>query len=284
MADGKPFNVFISWSGLRSKHVASSLREWVHMVIQAAAPWMSDTDVEKGSRSLAEISRALQDIKIGISCLTPENLHAPWLLYEAGSLSKTIDDKTRLCTYLLGGLENKDVAPPLGMFQHTKANREETRRLLDTINRAVSTTPLDDKTLDKLFDRFWPDLEKSIETMPPVPTVTRPKRSVEDMVAEILEFTRAETNRRNREPFAVTPLSAQNLVSYVPAINSEALLPGGVTFFEPEKTFYVKELTSTGERLVRLNGTEATEVDGTVVVTRRDGTKSRIANASIKNP
>ena len=57
------------------------------MVIQSAKPWMSETDIEKGTRGLSELAKALEAIKVGISCLTPENLSAPWLLFEAGARS-----------------------------------------------------------------------------------------------------------------------------------------------------------------------------------------------------
>src|SRR6267154_4034636 len=94
------YNVFISWSGKRSLGVAKKLRNWPPTVVQAARPWMSDTDIEKGTRGLNEIANALNGIKVGIVCLTPENLNEPWLLFEAGALSKTItEDKSRLCTY-----------------------------------------------------------------------------------------------------------------------------------------------------------------------------------------
>jgi hypothetical protein len=114
-------NVFISWSGDRSRLVAEFLRGWIYTVVQAARPWMSDSEIEKGSRSLEEITRALAGCKVGIVCLTPENTERPWILYEAGCLSKSIDDRTRLCTYLIGDMQPSDIRPPLGMFQ---VNRE----------------------------------------------------------------------------------------------------------------------------------------------------------------
>jgi len=117
------YNVFISWSGDRSWGVAETLRTWIPRVIQAAKPWMSKADIEKGTRSLDEIAKALEGIKLGIVCLTPENLGAPWLLFEAGALSKTVDDKARLYTYLLGGLEHQHIKAPLGIFHGTKAEK-----------------------------------------------------------------------------------------------------------------------------------------------------------------
>ena len=80
------YNIFISWSGSRSKWVAEALREWLPRILQSARPWMSAADIEKGSRGLNEVSSGLQGMKVGLVCLTPENLNAPWILYEAGAL------------------------------------------------------------------------------------------------------------------------------------------------------------------------------------------------------
>jgi hypothetical protein len=184
------YNVFISWSGERSKAAAEALKRWLPIVLQAARPWMSDSDIEKGSRGLDEVARALEGIKIGIICLTPENLMAPWILYEAGALSKTLDTKTRICTYLLGGLQHRDVKPPLGMFQATMAEKEETRKLLHSINNHLDVAPVPESGLDMLFEKMWPSLEAELAVLPKTGAPPE-KRSTEDMVAEVLEYTRA---------------------------------------------------------------------------------------------
>jgi hypothetical protein len=168
------------------------------MLLQSVFPWMSETDIEKGSRSLDELSRALAHIKVGIVCLTPENLLAPWLLYEAGALSKTIDDKTHLYTYLIGPLEFQDVEPPLGMFQHTKSEKEETRKLVHSINKAISDDPLPEARLNELFEVLWPKFEEKLLAAPKPERIVEAKRNTDQMVTEILEFTRSETNRRKK--------------------------------------------------------------------------------------
>jgi len=194
-ASNKQPNVFISWSGARSKHVATALSSWLPAVLQSAKPWLSNLSIDKGARPLEEISKALDSIEVGISCLTLENLKEPWILYEAGALSKRIGQKSRLCTYLLGGLTPEGVPPPLGMFQHTRAEKEETRQMLRSINVAISEEPVVEATLDLIFERMWVDLEKAIENMPEPGKDLPEARKLEDMVGEILDIVRAEDNR-----------------------------------------------------------------------------------------
>jgi hypothetical protein len=83
--------VFISWSGERSRAVAEALREWLPNVIQTVNLWVSLADIEKGARWSTDITAQLEECSVGLICLTPENLSAPWLLFEAGALSKMVD-------------------------------------------------------------------------------------------------------------------------------------------------------------------------------------------------
>ena len=93
--------VFISWSGDSSRDVARALRGWQPKALQFVDPFMSETDIDKGTRWATEVSAQLEAAKVGIICLTPGNLFKPWLLFESGALSKTLSS-TYVCTYLLG--------------------------------------------------------------------------------------------------------------------------------------------------------------------------------------
>jgi hypothetical protein len=191
----EPYNVFISWSGDRSKAAAKALRDWLPVVLQAVRPWMSAEDIDKGSRGLDEVGKALEGMKIGIICLTPENLTEPWILYEAGALSKTLDTKTRLCTYLVTGLQPQDIKAPLGLFQHTGPHRDDTRRLLHAINKALDS-PLSEANLDAAFDGQWPRLEAKLAALPPPEKYVKAGRTADEMIAEILDLTRAAAKER----------------------------------------------------------------------------------------
>lgn len=79
--------VFLSWSGSRSKAVAETFSKWIVQVIQAVEPWIS-SDIEKGARWNSEVAARLEQSRVGIICLTKENLDAKWILFESGALSK----------------------------------------------------------------------------------------------------------------------------------------------------------------------------------------------------
>jgi hypothetical protein len=91
--------VFISWSGPRSKAAAQALHQWLPDVIQSIEPWMSAEDIDAGARWGNEVTNELAQTRCGIICLTQDNLTAPWILFEAGALSKTIE-KTYVIPYL----------------------------------------------------------------------------------------------------------------------------------------------------------------------------------------
>ena len=146
-------NIFISWSGPTSKAVAEALRDWLKLVIQALDPWISP-DIEKGARWSAELAAQLGNAKTGIICLTPDNLEVPWILFEAGALSKTLEN-TYVCPYLFR-VEPANLKGPLAQFQATRAEKEETRKLMHTVNRALKEDGLAEPLLNRAF-RFAPE-------------------------------------------------------------------------------------------------------------------------------
>ena len=82
--------VFLSWSGERSRRVAELLDDWLQCVIQAADPWMSSKDIDRGALWFSEITDQLANTAIGVVCLTKENKNKPWILFESGALAKGI--------------------------------------------------------------------------------------------------------------------------------------------------------------------------------------------------
>ena len=150
--------VFISWSGVRSKKIAEALHDWLPKVIQAVDPFMSAVDINQGSRWSSQIGSRLQRVRFGLICLTPENLKAPWLLFEAGALSKSLDD-SRVVPYLYG-ITLAQLQGPLAQFQASEANKEQTFKMLKSINEASKGSGLDSARLEEAFEKWWPELKK----------------------------------------------------------------------------------------------------------------------------
>jgi len=168
-------DIFISWSGERSKAVAEALKKWIPFFIHATKPWMSASDIDPGERWNLKVAEQLQKSKIGILCLTPENLNAPWLIFEAGALSKTIE-MTFVCPYLYE-VSKRELLGPLSQFQAATTEKEETRRLIQTINNALGPDAIAPDVLNKVFNRWWPDLKKEFKKVPPLEVVTdHPRR------------------------------------------------------------------------------------------------------------
>lgn len=147
-------NVFISWSGKRSKSVAEAFAELLPDAIQEIKTWMSDHDINAGTRWSQDLGRQLETSTIGIICLTKENMNAPWLLFEAGSLAKNVSE-SRVIPYLIG-LKPTDVIFPLAQFQSASANMEGTLKLLKSIN-SVLESPIPEDRLLRIFERWWQD-------------------------------------------------------------------------------------------------------------------------------
>ncbi|MFQ5874194.1 MAG: toll/interleukin-1 receptor domain-containing protein [Dehalococcoidia bacterium] len=201
--------VFISWSGERSGTVARALRDWVPNVIQAVRPWMSDSDIAKGARWSSDIALQLEESRVGVICLTPENLQEPWILFEAGALSKTLED-TFVCPYLYD-LQSADITGPLAQFQATKPEKEDTRSLIQTINRALREQALPEPNLNTIFDKWWPDLEKSLKAVPRPEKKPAPQRSDRKILEEILELVREQ--KRLTPPTTLPPPLPPSLLS-----------------------------------------------------------------------
>ena len=180
--------VFISFSGETSKAVALALREWLPSVIQALDPWMSNEDLKKGARWSVELADRLEKTDFGICCLTPDNLEAPWLHFEAGALAKRVT-AAYVCPYLFH-VDLADVQGPLREFQLTKADLEDTRKLMKTINGALTENRLSDKRLDEAFGMCWPKLQKQLSDIPPDQVKQKAPRDQRDMIEEILTLVR----------------------------------------------------------------------------------------------
>jgi hypothetical protein len=183
--------IFISWSDEPSKSIAQFLSTWFKQVIQSLNIWVSTNNIEPGSPWFGAIQSGLAETYFGIICLTKENQHKPWIMFEAGSLAKGAD-QSRIFTLLLD-LDSTDVTGPLASYNHTKFQKEQVYKLIETINKNLEK-PLDSSVLNKAFEQNWDELEKYITEQIVVHSgkrVVSPKRTTEDMLKEAVEIIRS---------------------------------------------------------------------------------------------
>jgi hypothetical protein len=182
--------VFISWANSRSGAVAAVLRDWLPNVVNALRPWLSSSDIDLGTRWSTEVSNRLESSQAGIICLTPENVHSDWILFEAGALSKTVD-KSLVCPLLID-LAPSDIKGPLAQFQATRFDEDGILKLLLSLNKGLGENSLPNERLEKAFKVWWPVLKAGLSTLPS-PTVTKtPSRTDRDILEEILATVRSE--------------------------------------------------------------------------------------------
>lgn len=134
--------------------------DWLPRVLQASDPWMSK-QIEKGDRWSQRIGERLADYDIGVICVTPENSAAPWLVFEAGALSKALGT-AKVCPVLLG-MSPSDLDGPVAQFQATSIEKADLLSLLRTLNDELGDEGVDKAVLTAAFNREWPRLERKLQ-------------------------------------------------------------------------------------------------------------------------
>jgi hypothetical protein len=85
----KRSKIFISWSGENSKIIAREIKIILEDVIfkgRGLNCFVSDVDIASGADWWNKIKGELMTCKLGILCVTKENVKAPWLYYESGAM------------------------------------------------------------------------------------------------------------------------------------------------------------------------------------------------------
>jgi hypothetical protein len=205
---------FISWSGDLSKSIADSLCGWLPKVIQAIQPFYSPDDIGIGNRWFSEVETHLSDSDFGILCLTGENSSSPWIMFEAGALSKNIG-QSRVMP-LLFGINYADISGPLSQFQAVKFNKEDFFRFVQSVNDMLAGSSLSQLVLLETFEKWWPDLEKKVNQILSGPRNIKElkARSVEDILEEVLGRVRHLNNEIQLRKITVHPDAAKELISY----------------------------------------------------------------------
>ncbi|WP_156418545.1 TIR domain-containing protein, partial [Aureimonas sp. D3] len=193
--------VFISWSGAASHKVAVTLHTWLPVVLQSVKPFISSEDLKKGGRWVADLSDELEKDSFGILCLTASNLTAPWVLFEAGALSKSVGD-SHIAPFLVG-VKPSELPQPLTQFNAVLSNKADFKKLVRDINASSSSETVEQDRIDKAVDACWNNIEKELtEAAEPTveqqkPTDAPPAEMLErfdDILQELLTLNRSQSS------------------------------------------------------------------------------------------
>lgn len=229
--------VFISWSGGVSHKVAKELRDWLPSVIQSITPYVSSEDIDKGARWSSDIAGELDDSKYGVICVTPDNMDAPWLNFEAGALGRSVD-KSKVSPFLFR-VKPSELKGPVLQFQATIHEKNDVFKLLKSINDACGEAGIEEKRLVKSFEVWWPKLDEALEAIkaPATKKAQTPTSSLEAekdvsrILEEVLEISR--TNQRLlRDPETILPIGyVQHVFKQLDtSLSSNHLLKAGRAF------------------------------------------------------
>jgi len=169
------------------------LRDWLPSVIQSLEPYVSSEDIDKGARWSTDIAKELEDSGFGILCVTKENLHAPWLTFEAGALSKKLE-KSFVSPFLFD-IKRSEINGPILQFQSTIHNEEDVYKLINTLNKACGDNKLTDERIEKAFKAWYPTLQEELKKITEDFKETEtskeePEKEKQDILEELLELTR----------------------------------------------------------------------------------------------
>lgn len=154
-------DIFISWSGDRSRALAVEIATWLKNVVHFFDPWISDSDLRKGDRWLQVVATKLSKCEAAIVCVTPENLDSQWLHFEAGAIAKSMT-RSRVCPVLLG-MDPSKLEGPLSQFQATVFSSSDMLKLVKSLNQELGSDKLMPDVLERSFKKYWPDLKKKTE-------------------------------------------------------------------------------------------------------------------------
>lgn len=189
--------VFISWSGPRSQALAQALYEWLPLVLHFVQPWLSQSDIEAGERWATEVAKELEASNFGIICVTRENVASPWILFEAGALTKLMQEG-RVIPLLLD-IEFREITGPLAQFQSKKVEKDGLRDVAVAINR-LAKDPVPDARLTQLLDMAWSSFEQKVSSIPKATTPAKPNRPQQEILEELVTSIRGLDARMRDGP------------------------------------------------------------------------------------
>lgn len=114
------------------------------------------------------------------------------------------------------GVSATDIEGPLKQFQCTAFDKDDIKRLITTINNKLNEQKLAEKTLEAVFEKWWPELlDKVTSILNKKDAPAEPIRSDRDLLEEVLVLTR----RANSPP--LNPMALIEVIESLIAVHRQ---------------------------------------------------------------
>lgn len=155
-------NIFISWSGDNSRIIANNLKLIIEEFIFAnkVRCFVSDSDIVSGTDWWNKIKDELKSSKLGILCITKENIQASWIYYEAGAL---VGNDIITIPLLFNCNRDKLNKTPLNGRQCVDfGNKQRFQKMICDINEQLHILDISNKALNVLADKAYQQLKSDL--------------------------------------------------------------------------------------------------------------------------
>ena len=156
-----PEKIFLCWSKRRSRSIATAWAALLPEVIKDIQPIVS-TEFQKGKEWSMLLRRDLDEARTGIVFLTPENVDAPWIHFEAGALATAVGRRNGDVFTYVYGFDAGQLAGPLSAYHSTVATRVDTQRLVRDLCAELDRDPPDEAA----YSAWWVKLEEALSNVP----------------------------------------------------------------------------------------------------------------------
>ena len=201
--------IFTSWSGERSKTAALGLKSLLQDLFEEAVQVFVSDHISPGEAWAQRIGAELEQSEFGILCLTRDNWQSSWLLFEAGAIAKKFAT-SRVVPYLIDELPPASERSPLAQFQHVRADREGTYRLVESIN-SIRENPKPSDRLERSFAKWWPDLEQTLTAVQASHSAQPAGRSDRELLEAILQRVDTLSQAHHESRVELPPIELTHL-------------------------------------------------------------------------
>ena len=159
-------NIFLSWSGTRSRTLAEALNDSLPKIRPEWRTWVSSRQ-KRGTDWRAALFEHITAAEATVLCVTCDSITSRWLAFEAGMLSRRANAPLLIYGFDIDADELSGT--PLARMPLFNATEAGTRELIRTLNAALPEPAIEDD-LETLITEAWPRLEFHLRNVPSLET------------------------------------------------------------------------------------------------------------------